>query len=129
MFAILYGLTTCVHTAQAIKYRMRNAIIISMGAGLETIAFILRLIVIHKLNLAHVYEAQFVLILVSPMWMNAFDFVLLGRLVNYCLPNKRICGFPARRVGACFVALDIGCVGVSSGYVLLLTVVPFLGCS
>ncbi|CEJ57908.1 hypothetical protein PMG11_06585 [Penicillium brasilianum] len=108
LFAILYGLATCVHITQTVQYRMRNAVIISMGAGLETLAFILRLVVIYKMDLSAVYEAQFILILIAPMWMNAFDFLLLGKLVNYCLPDKQICGFPARRVGITFVGLDIG---------------------
>ncbi|KAF7712522.1 RTA-like protein [Penicillium ucsense] len=108
LFAILYGLATCLHIAQAVQYRMRNAVTISMGAGLETVAFILRLVVIFQMDLSQVYEAQFILILIAPMWMNAFDFVLLGRLVNYCLPDKKLCGFPARRVGITFVGLDIG---------------------
>ncbi|KAJ5734846.1 hypothetical protein N7533_013249 [Penicillium manginii] len=108
LFAVLFGLTTCVHIFQTYQYRMRNAWIISMGASLETISYILRLVCIHQVDLSHVYEAQFILILIAPMWMNAFDFLLLGRLVNYCLPDKRICGFAARRVGLFFVGLDVG---------------------
>lgn len=79
-----------------------------MGAGLETVSYILRLVCIHQVDLSQVYEAQFILILIAPMWMNAFDFLLLGRLVHYCLPDKKICGFAARRVGIFFVGLDIG---------------------
>lgn len=108
LFAILFGLTACVHVAQTIKYRRKNATIITTGAVLETTAFILRLVCIRQLDLYQVYEAQFILILIAPMWMNAFDFVLLGTLINYCLPDKKLCGIPARRVAAYFVALDIG---------------------
>lgn len=78
-----------------------------MGALLETVAFILRLIVIQTLNLGQIYEAQFVIILVAPMFMNAFDFVLLSELVNYCLVDKKLCKIPARRIGIYFVGLDV----------------------
>jgi len=78
-----------------------------MGAVLETTAFILRLLVIHTLDLSQVYETQFILILVAPMFMNAYDFVQLGALVNYCLPDKQLIGIPGRKIAWCFVASDI----------------------
>ncbi|KAL2401273.1 putative lipid transporter atnI [Exophiala dermatitidis] len=108
LFVVLYGLTTLVHLAQAIIYRQKNAYIITFGGLLETTAFILRLIVIKTLDLSEVYEAQFILILIAPLWINAFDFVLLGRLVDHCLPDRKLMRIPAKRIAILFICGDIG---------------------
>lgn len=70
-------------------------------------AFILRILVIQTLDLDPVYEAQFVLILIAPLWMNAYDFVMLGRLVNYCMPDRKLLRVPARRIAVMFVCSDV----------------------
>jgi len=96
-----------VHPAQSVHYKRRNATIITMGAVLETTAFVLRLLVVRTLGPTHIYEAQFILILVVPMFMNAYDFMQLGALVNYFLPDKQLIGISGRKIAWCFVRLDI----------------------
>jgi len=72
-----------------------------------TVAFILRNISIIQPNNKGIYEAQFILILIAPLWINAFDYMLLGRMIWYFLPEKKVFGIKAQWCAGVFVISDI----------------------
>lgn len=78
-----------------------------MGALWETAAFIIRILAIQNQSSQGLYTPQFVLILIAPLWINAFDYMVLGRMVHYFLPGRRILGFKPQRMALVFVLLDI----------------------
>ena len=47
------------------------------------------------------------LILLSPLWINAFLYMLMARLVLFFVPEQRLGGITARRLSLVFVLLDI----------------------
>ncbi|KAJ7195879.1 hypothetical protein C8J57DRAFT_1456045 [Mycena rebaudengoi] len=47
------------------------------------------------------------LILLAPIWINAFDYVVMSRVVWFFSPDKRVLGITARRLALIFVLLDI----------------------
>lgn len=78
-----------------------------MGAIWETASFTLRSVSVQHPTSEGLYDPHFILFLMAPLWINAFDYMLLGRIVYHFLPNKRLMGIKAQRMAACFVALDL----------------------
>ena len=107
LFAILYGILTSAHIVQAFHYRKRFCWVLIMGGLWETAAFIIRILSIQNQSSQGLYTPQFALILIAPLWINAFDYMLLGRMVHYFLPGRRIFGVKPQRMALVFVLLDI----------------------
>ena len=53
------------------------------------------------------FDIQYILILLAPLWINAFDHMVLGRMVWYFLEDKKLLGIEAERMAMCFVGLDV----------------------
>ncbi|PLB54013.1 hypothetical protein P170DRAFT_469485 [Aspergillus steynii IBT 23096] len=107
LFAVLFGLTTALHTVQAFVYKKRYAWVVIMGATWELLAFVFRVMQTRQQNKdiwGTLYELFFLL---APIWINAFIYMTLGRMIYYFLPDQKLAGISARRYGALFVSLDI----------------------
>lgn len=78
-FCIFFGLTFAVHVFQGIYYRKAYTWIISMSALWQTIAYAFRVVSIKTPASMGNYAAWFVLILVAPLWTNAFVYVSLKK--------------------------------------------------
>ena len=105
--AAAFGLTTLFHTYQAIRSRKWYCTIIVMGATLETVAMISRCLSIQYPTSEPLYAIWFVLVLVSPLWINAFVYMIMGRMVYNFIPAQKIGGIPGWRFGVYFVLFDI----------------------
>ncbi|KIW50746.1 hypothetical protein PV05_09534 [Exophiala xenobiotica] len=106
-FTVLFGLLFAAHVAQGIYYRKWYTWVISMGALWQTIAYIFRVISIADPASLGDYGAWFVLILVAPLWTNAFVYMIVGRMVWNFVPTAKILGITAWRFGLYFVMLDV----------------------
>jgi RTA1 like protein len=105
--SIAFGLSTVIHIIQARVYRMPFCWVIIMAGIWETTGFILRIIAAkNQLNLG-LYVPEELLILLAPIWVNAFDYMLLGRMVYYFLPEQKIFGIHATRFATYFVTMDV----------------------
>jgi RTA1 like protein len=107
LFATLYGITTTLHIIQATKYHKKICSILIMGGIWETAAYIIRCISIQHPASKGAFDSQFILILLAPLWINAFDYVLLGQMAHFFLLDKKLWGMRAERMGLYFVLLDI----------------------
>ncbi|KAJ7282298.1 RTA1 like protein-domain-containing protein [Mycena rebaudengoi] len=106
-FATLFGLTTILHLIQAIHYRKKFCWVLIMAGAWETGGLALRVLsVLHPTSEVFGVTAQ-LLILLAPIWINAFDYVVMSRVVHLFSPDKRVLGIGARRLALCFVLLDI----------------------
>lgn len=105
--ACAFGLTTLFHIYQAIRSRKWYCAVIVSAGGLETLAMITRCLSIQYATSEPLYAIWFVLILVSPLWINAFVYMIVGRMVYNFIPAQKIAGIPARKFGLYFVLLDI----------------------
>lgn len=109
--ATLFGLTAVLHLIQAIHYRKKFCWVIIMAALWETTGFVLRILTIqHQTNISlgpAFNQPSVILILLAPLWVNAFDYMVLGRMVYYFVPEKKLFGIRAQRLAMCFVLLDI----------------------
>jgi hypothetical protein len=122
-FAIFFGLTFIAHVAQGIYYRKAYTWVIAMSALWQLIAYIFRIVSINTpANLGN-YAAWFVLILVAPLWTNAFVYMVLGRMVWNFTRQAKVYGITAWNFTAAFVVLDIMYVSLFFGiwHVLVLT--------
>jgi hypothetical protein len=107
LFAILFGLTTIGHCWQAVHYRASYTWVLIMSAIWQTVAFIVRCIaIIHPTN-EPINNITYVLVLLAPLWTNAFCFMVMARLVHMFMLQNRIFRLKGSWLGVLFVILDI----------------------
>ena len=106
-FAVLFGLTTAVHSLQAILYRKPFALILIMGGAWETAGYIFRTLSVQHQAAEGFQTAQLLLIILAPLWINAFVYMLLGRMIHFYLAHDRVFNLRARRITLIFVLFDL----------------------
>ncbi len=72
---VLFGLTLIAHIAQGILYRKAYTWVIVMSALWQTLVYAFRIVSIKNPASLGPYAAWFTLILVAPLWTNAFVYV------------------------------------------------------
>ncbi|KAJ6080925.1 hypothetical protein N7499_005799 [Penicillium canescens] len=107
LFCVLYGLTTIMHTVQAFIYKKPYAWVISMGSAWELVAFIFRALQTRHQNNENYATIFTIFFLLAPIWINAFIYMTLGRMIYFYLPQRKLAGISAQRYGIIFVTLDI----------------------
>ncbi|KAL7268478.1 hypothetical protein RUND412_008892 [Rhizina undulata] len=112
--AILYGLTTCVHIYQTVRYRSWFFSAIVVGGLMETFGYLGRIFSAGNVYNRGLYIGQFSLIVLAPVFVAASDYVLFGRLLTNVLSKTsstqneaRSLGIPARWMTMIFVGADI----------------------
>ena len=107
LFTILFALTTLAHIAQAILYRKPYCWVIATSGLIQTITYIFRILsILHPASYTD-YAAWFVLILVAPLWTNAFVYMVMGRMVWNFTNDARVLSVRPWHFGLFFVILDI----------------------
>lgn len=107
LFAVLFGITTLYHVYQGASLRSGFCWVIIMSAIWQTAAFVLRSLSIQDVTVQGYYNAQFILILISPLWTNAFCFLILGRLVTNFTPQGKLGKMRGKWYGWIFVGMDV----------------------
>lgn len=78
-----------------------------MGALWELLAFIMRSLFAKNQNKV-AYNTPFtIFFLLAPIWVNAFLYMTLGRLIYFFIPGGRLVGLSAKRFGHIFVWLEV----------------------
>ncbi|CAK7270394.1 hypothetical protein SEPCBS119000_004069 [Sporothrix epigloea] len=106
-FLVLFAGTTAAHVVQAAHYKKTYCWVIIMSSLWQLLTYIFRTISIQTPASFGDYAAWFVLILVAPLWTNAFAYMIFGRLVYNYTPDRKLWGLAASRFGPVFVLLDI----------------------
>ncbi|KAH1361219.1 hypothetical protein KXW65_005122 [Aspergillus fumigatus] len=106
-FTILFGLTTLCHAVQAFMFKKKYAWVVIMGASWELLAFVFRILQTRHQDNVPYATAHTILYLLAPLWINAFIYMTLGRLIHFFIPERRLGGISAKRYGLIFVWLDI----------------------
>lgn len=107
LFLVLFLLTTVGHAAQAVLYRKPYCWVIVMSAIWQSLTYIFRTLSIQNPSNFSDYAAWFVLILMAPLWTNAFVYMVFGRMIWHYTADKRLWKLEASRFGLVFVGLDI----------------------
>jgi hypothetical protein len=108
LFAVLFGITTFGHIFQAFYHKKKRLCwVLIMGTAWEFGGFAVR-------AGGSKHQDKFVfsfistlLILVAPMWINAFIYMVMGRMIYFFIPEKQIWGIKGINIAKVFVWLDI----------------------
>ncbi|KAK6523235.1 hypothetical protein TWF694_006125 [Orbilia ellipsospora] len=107
-FTVIFGLSAIAHVTQAFYYgKKRLCWVISIGAIWETVAFGLRSAATQNPLSDGLGIPSSILIYLSPLLINAFAYMVLGRMVFYYTAEKKVFGVRAVRLTVIFVWLDI----------------------
>ncbi|KAG7151644.1 lipid transporter atnI like protein [Verticillium longisporum] len=87
-FAVLFGLTLGAHLVQAVTWKKQKQIYAILGQ---------------------------LFFLLAPLWMNAFVYMTVSRLMYYVLPDRSIWNLKATQLTKLFVWIDVLCFLVQAG--------------
>ncbi|KAG8349897.1 hypothetical protein FVEN_g11940 [Fusarium venenatum] len=106
-FCVLFGLTTIAHLVQAVLFKKRFCWVAIMGAAWETIAFAFKTVGSRdQQNITYLTLGQ-ILFLLAPLWINAFVYMGVARMVYFSMPAQKLLGIKAVRMTLLFVWLDV----------------------
>lgn len=106
-FSVLFGILTLAQISLAILFRKSFCWVIVMGTAWELIAFITRSLGAHnQQSLAYAFVNS-IFFLLAPLWINAYVYMTVGRLIWTFHPDKKIWKIKAISIGKYFVWLDI----------------------
>lgn len=106
-FTALFGTLCLAHLLQAIYYRKAFCWVICMASTWETVGFVFRLLGARDPRNQTYAVGSNILILLAPLWINAFAYMVVGRMAYYWLPGKRLWKIKARTLTTWFVWLDV----------------------
>jgi hypothetical protein len=75
-FCVFFGLTMVAHMIQGVYHKKAYTWVIAMSALWQTVAYAFRIVSISTPTSLGNYAAWFVLILVAPLWTNAFVYMV-----------------------------------------------------
>ncbi|OBT91793.2 hypothetical protein VE01_09358 [Pseudogymnoascus verrucosus] len=107
VFTVLFALTTFAHLSQAIFYKKAYCWVIVGSAFIQTVNYICRIISITNPNTLGPYAAWFILMLIAPLFTNAFVYMVMGRMIWNYIPSAKLYRITAWRFSAFFVIFDI----------------------
>jgi hypothetical protein len=81
-FIVFFGLTFIAHIAQGIYHRKVYSWVISMSALWQLLTYIFRALSIQNPASLGLYAAWFVLILIAPLWTNAYVYVSIPMILK-----------------------------------------------
>ncbi|MCJ1400364.1 hypothetical protein MMC11_003569 [Xylographa trunciseda] len=78
-----------------------------MATAWEFIGFVCRTISTFNQLVDTVTSEAVLFVLLAPLWLNAFDYIVFGRMIYYYIPDKKIAGIKAEKIATIFVLMDI----------------------
>ncbi|ORX95210.1 RTA1 like protein-domain-containing protein [Clohesyomyces aquaticus] len=122
--AIFTGLflgVTVAHIYEAFHHRKSFCTVIVMGALWEFASFALRTLGTKQQQNKTIAIVSFVLFTLAPLWINAFVYMVAGRLTFCFLPSRRVFGVQAIWIAKIFVLCDILSFIVQAGGALMIS--------
>ena len=107
LFTVLFGLTTLAHFIQMFVHRKPYCWVIVVSGGLQTAAYVFRVMSIQDVTDSTWYSNWFILMMVAPIWTNAYAYMVMGRMVYNYTPSASVFKVKAWRFGLIFVLLDV----------------------
>ncbi|PGH20056.1 hypothetical protein AJ80_03706 [Polytolypa hystricis UAMH7299] len=107
LFSALFGLTLVTHILQAVLYKRKYCWVIIMAAFWECAGLACRAYSTKDQTKPSTASAGQLLVLLSPLWVNGFVYMVFGRMVWFFLPEQKIAGIKALSMAKIFVWLDI----------------------
>jgi hypothetical protein len=107
-FSAAFGISLVLHLFQAFYFKkLKLTWVLLMGVAWEFVAFTARAYgALNQQSFAAAYIAQ-IFLLLAPMWVNAFIYMVLGRMIYFFVPAQKIWGIKGIKVAKIFVWLDV----------------------
>ncbi|KAF2744737.1 hypothetical protein M011DRAFT_520762 [Sporormia fimetaria CBS 119925] len=106
-FSILFGILTIAHLGQAVMCRNGFCWVIIMAALWETGAYVFRTLGSKNQQSSGIAIVAQILVLVAPIWVNAFAYMVFARIVHFYSPTRKVWLFSPSILALIFVSLDI----------------------
>jgi hypothetical protein len=106
-FTTLFGLATLAHIIQMFLLKKPFAFVLVMAGIWETGGYAFRIMSVRNQATDGYFIGQQMLIILAPLWINAFVYMVLGRMIHYYLENDRVFNIRARRITVLFVLFDV----------------------
>ncbi|KAE8453202.1 hypothetical protein EG329_011269 [Mollisiaceae sp. DMI_Dod_QoI] len=108
IFAVIFGITTFVHFYQAFAYKkFRLCWVLLVGALWEFASFAIRSAGTKNQQSTPLAFVSQILVLLAPMWINAFCYMVMGRMIYFFVPSQKIFGIKGIKIAKIFVWLDV----------------------
>ncbi|EXJ72024.1 uncharacterized protein A1O5_04527 [Cladophialophora psammophila CBS 110553] len=107
IFTALFLATTVAHIYQAFRHRQLFCLVVIIGVIMETASFAFRFQSARIPTDKEPYDAPFLLVLLAPIFVNAFDYMVISRLVRCFLQKTKVFGLGGNVMGKIFVCRDI----------------------
>ncbi|KAK3291357.1 RTA1 like protein-domain-containing protein [Chaetomium fimeti] len=109
VFAIGFFLASLLHIAQLLATRKWFCWVVVMGALWEYACFVLRTLGAFDQQNGGLVVVSTLLFLLAPLWINAFVYMVVARLIYFLLPpySQNIFGMSPRWLAKAFVAVDV----------------------
>lgn len=121
VFTALFAILAAAHLGLAIHHKKSYCWVLIMGVVWETGGYVLGALgALNQQNSSYSTGNQLLLYL-APLWVNAFVYMTMGRMIHYFLPERRIWIFKGRLLGRTFVLADITCFVIQLIGVVLIT--------
>jgi hypothetical protein len=121
LFFVLFFGTMVANIGFAIRYRTAFLWVLIMGASWEFGGFVVRALGTRFQQSLAMYAVQLILILLAPLWINAFVYMFFARLVYYFDPSRKVGFIPATKLGPTLIGLDVATFLVQLVGVVMLT--------
>ncbi|KAF4630345.1 hypothetical protein G7Y89_g7791 [Cudoniella acicularis] len=107
-FAIAFGISLFFHIFQAFSFKKwRLCWVLIMGISWEFLSFCLRAAGAKNQQSSGLQISNQLLFLLAPIWINAFIYMVMGRMIFFFIPEQKIWGVKGVKIGKIFVWLDI----------------------
>ncbi|KAF2874642.1 RTA1 like protein-domain-containing protein [Massariosphaeria phaeospora] len=106
-FSVLFGMLTIAHVGQAVLYHNGFCWVIIMAGLWETGAYAFRALGSKNQQSSGIATVAQILVLVAPIWVNAFAYMVFARIVHFYSPTRKIWFFSPSILALVFVTLDI----------------------
>ncbi|KAK5676673.1 hypothetical protein LTS10_010974 [Elasticomyces elasticus] len=107
LFAVLFALTLIGHVVQMIWTKKWYSWVIVTSSALQVATYTIRTISIQQPASDTLYSVWFILMLIAPIFTNAFAYMVMGRMVYNFTAKASVGGIKAWRFGLIFVLLDV----------------------
>ncbi|KAL4937752.1 RTA1 like protein-domain-containing protein [Aspergillus oleicola] len=107
-FSVLFGILIVTHFVQAVSHKAGFAWVILMSATWEFGGYLTRTLSTRHQQSESLATVSQILILLAPLWVNAFDYMVLARMIHFFMPERRIGMIKPSHLTTLFVLLDIG---------------------
>ncbi|RDL30475.1 uncharacterized protein BP5553_10353 [Venustampulla echinocandica] len=100
-FSVFFGLTFFAHVLQSFTFRKAFCWVVVMAALWQFVGFACRVYATKNQTVNSSGAAANLLVLLAPLWVNAFVYMVFGRIVFYFLPEQKVAGIKAVNMARC----------------------------